>query len=220
MQCSGKGDLLERFGPYTRVVLERDPEVCGRDIAWHRDILDALPEERCAYRTSSRGAGQEGTRCCVCGMGCITDPVVMCGASGAIACRVCANSTQRHHHQHREEEAAEDFENMTLARAVLGEEEGEDVAALIAAAANLRKELEGMLEAAGMGEGEERGGAKGAAEATKGFREWVEEALRTLGCVDAGIAALRENRCGTWDAAERTLAAAAARIQHIQNMLA
>lgn len=93
-------------------------------------------------------------------------------------------------------------ELVTLADAVLGGKEAGE--ALASAAANLRRELEGI---AGVSEGGE------------GFREWVEEALRTLGSVDAGIAALRENRCVTWEASERTVAATVARIQHIQHML-
>lgn len=202
-QCNGRGDLLERFGPYTRVALERDPEISGRDVEWHRDVLAALPEEgegggegRVAYGVGDREAREEGRRCCVCGTGRIADPVVVQGGSGALACRECAARTTE-----RSEEPA------TLGETVLCEADAE---ALARAAGNLRRELEGMADAGRASEG---------AEWAEGFLGWIAEALQTLGSAEAGIAALRENRCGTWEAAERTLAATVARIQHVQNML-
>ena len=160
MQCDGKGDLLERFGPYTRVAVGRDPEVCVRDVEWHRDVLAALPEEQGAHCAVS---GE--LRCCVCGTGSIAGPAV-----AALRCG--------------------------------GDAEGL-VAALESTAAGLRRGLEGLRDAEGAGH----------------IREWAEEALQTLGCAEAGIGALRENRCATWDAAERTLAAAVARVQQVQRML-
>lgn len=136
----------------------------------------------------------------MCGAGCIADPVVVAAAgggkrSGALACRVCA-------------QRCGDTDAESLAGAVLcGVED-----ALAAAATDLRRELEGMLGALGGGGGGEMCGEE--------LRAWAAEAVQTLRCVDGGIAALRENRCVNWGAAERAVGAVVARIQHLQDMLA
>ena len=197
----------------------RDPEICGREVAWHRDVLAAVGEEGregmeggCVWSTGGL-VRQDNGRCCVCGLGRVVEPVVVCRACGAVACRLCYEATAGMcvcKCRCRCKCGAQE-DGKTLGEAVFGEE-GKCVAAAVA---ELRRELEGIAAAA---ERVESGGVE--EEARQQVLVWAMEGLGTLGSVEGGVSALEENRCVSWEAAEGAIRGAAERVQHIQDMLA
>ena len=224
----------------------RDPEICGREVEWHRDVLCALEEgqgcENCVWNNNSNSNGSYGSygeRCSVCGLGRVVDPVVVCSVCGAVGCRVCVEAaaaatgattrTGRKENNSNEEECGSSVckcrcrhggkrDGRALSEAVLGAEgEGEgDADAIAEAAAELRRELEAMAAAVASSAPAPPGGS----EETRRVWGWIEEALGTLGSVEAGVKAVGENRCVSWEAAWQTLRGAGERVQHIQDMLA